>query len=334
MSRLLIAAFLTLTVFSHAPATAQTIKLATLAPQGSPWALALQDIASQWLEASNGKVRTRIFAGGVAGDEVDMVRKMRIGQLQAAALTGVGLAHITQDVRALQMPMLLRTDAELDFVRSRIADRLEGALVAKGFRVLNWVDAGWVQFFTSTPVVSPTDLKPHKLFAWVGETAHIDAWRSAGYQPIPLPATEIHTALSSGLITALPTTPVAALAFQWFGQAPHMTDINWAPLIGATVVTERAWKRVPDGLKANLAEQARNIGNVAQAKIRGLGQKAIAVMQQHGLTVHAVPDATVAQWEHGARAGYAALLDRIVPADLVSEVERLRDEYRAAHPHP
>lgn len=313
-------------------ASAQTIKLGTLAPKGSPWHQAIQDIAEAWKQASGGKIKVRIYAGGVSGDEPDMTRKMRIGQLHAASMTGAGLLSIAQEIQALQMPMMFRSDRELDYVRERMAPRLEGALAAKGFIVLNWVDAGWVYFFTKTPVVTLDDLRPLKLFAWVGETAQIGGWRDAGFQPVPLPATEIHTALQSGLIQALPTTPIAALSFQWFGQAKHMTDLKWAPLVGATVITKRKWRRLPKALRPALMKAARTIGARLQGSIRALGAKAVEVMKKHGLQVHAVPPEAVAQWEKGARKAYGSIIGKIVPADAVAEVERLRDEFRAKPP--
>ncbi|MEE9194937.1 MAG: TRAP transporter substrate-binding protein DctP [Alphaproteobacteria bacterium] len=311
------------------PGAAETIKLGTLAPKGSPWHKAIQDIAEAWKKDSNGSIRVRIYAGGVSGDEPDMTRKMRIGQLHAASMTGAGLMSISQEIQALQMPMMFRSDQELDYVRERMAPRLEGALAAKGFIVLNWVDAGWVYFFTKKPVVTLDDLKPLKLFAWVGETAHIGGWRDAGFHPIPLPATEIHTALQSGLIQALPTTPIAALSFQWFGQAKHMTDVKWAPLVGATLITKRKWRRIPKALRTAMMKTARVVGNRLQASIRSLGAKAVEVMKKHGLQVHPVPPSAVSAWEKGASKAYGSIIGKIVPADVVAEVERLRDEYRA-----
>ncbi|MEE8515312.1 MAG: TRAP transporter substrate-binding protein DctP [Alphaproteobacteria bacterium] len=311
------------------PGAAETIKIGTLAPKGSPWHKAIQDMAEAWKKESKGKIRVRIYAGGVSGDEPDMVRKMRIGQLHAAAMTGAGLMSIAHEIQALQMPMMLRSDQELDYVRERMAPRLEGALAAKGFIVLNWVDAGWVYFFTKKPVVTLDDLRPLKLFAWVGETAHIGGWRDAGFHPVPLPATEIHTALQSGLIQALPTTPVAALSFQWFGQVKHMTDVKWAPLVGATVISKRKWRRIPKALRTGMMTTARVVGKRLQGSIRTLGVKAVKVMKKYGLQVHAVPPKAVVQWEKGARKGYGSIIGKIVPADAVAEVERLRDEFRA-----
>lgn len=320
-----------LAVLIAMPAGAATIKLGSLVPKGSPWHKALEDMALAWAKISGGEVRLRIYPGGVAGDEPDMVRKMRIGQLHAAALTGAGLSRIAQEVQALQMPMMLRSDAELDYVRGRLMPKLDAALEAKGFQVLNWADAGWVYFFTQTPVVHPDDLKPLKIFAWAGETANISAWRGAGYNPVPLPATEIHTGLSSGLINAVPTTPIAALSYQWFGLAKHMSDVKWAPLVGATVITERAWRRIPADLRPKLLKATRDVGKKLQPQIRKLEAEAIAVMKKHGLKVHHVPEDVRAEWVRRARKGYPQLIDRIVPKAMVSEVERVRDAYRTTN---
>ncbi len=311
------------------PGAAETIKLGTLAPKGSPWHKAIQDMAQAWNKMSKGKIKVRIYAGGVSGDEPDMTRKIRIGQLHAASMTGSGLMSISQEIQALQMPMMFRSDQELDYVRERMAPRLEGALAAKGFIVLNWVDAGWVYFFTKTPVVTMEDLKPLKLFAWVGETAHIEGWRDAGFHPIPLPATEIHTALQSGLVQAVPTTPIVALSYQWFGLAKHMTDLKWAPLVGATVISKRKWRRIPKDFRPAMMKAARSVGARLQGSIRALGAKAVKVMEKHGLQVHAVPPEAFAGWETGARKAYGSIVGKIVPADAVAQVERLRDEYRA-----
>jgi len=319
-------------ICTSVPGYAQTIKLGTLAPEGSPWHQIIRDIAESWKEISGGQVEVRIYAGGVAGDESDMVRKLRVGQLHAAALTGEGLARIAQEVQALQMPMMFRSDEELDYVRGKIGPRLEEIFEQRGFILLAWGDAGWVHFFAQQPVVHPDDLKPMKLFTWAGETAIVEAYKDAGYQPVPLAATDILMALHSGLINAFPTTPVAALSFQWFGLAPHMTDLKWAPLVGAVVISKRAWERIPEELRPKFHDAARRAGDRLQARVRTLGDEAVAVMQKHGLSVHAVPEAIVPAWEQAARAGYSRLVGAIVPADMVATVERLRDEYRAGEP--
>ena len=331
MTRFLACAFsVALITAVSQPAPAETLKLGTLAPEGSPWYEAIRDIAEAWKAQSGGDLAIRIYGGGVIGDEPDMVRKMRIGQLHAAALTGVGLTRIAPEVQALVIPMMIRSDEELNYVRTQLHDRLSGLLADRGFVLLSWGDAGWVHFFTQDPVVHPDDLKPMRLFTWAGDDTVVEIYKRCGYHPVPLAATEIHTALQSGLINAFQTTPIAALSFQWFGLAPHMTDLRWAPLIGAVVITKAAWERLPEELRPRFRAAAENAGKRLQAQVRRLGEDAVKVMQQHGLTVHPVPPEIAEVWERTARNCTADILDQLAPVEMVREVERLRDAYRAA----
>jgi TRAP-type C4-dicarboxylate transport system substrate-binding protein len=336
MKRMILVPLLALMVLvaTNLPAGAATIKLGTLAPEGSPWHEIMIDMVAAWKQASGGTVEVRIYPGGVVGDEPDMVRKMRVGQLHAAALTGAGLSEIATEIRALQMPMMFASDDELEYVRNGVGGRLEAILESKGFKVLTWGDAGWVYYFTQEPVVSPEDLRPMRIFTWAGDTAIADAYKAEGYQPVPLAATEIHSALQAGLINALPTTPIAALSFQWFGLAKNMTDLKWAPLVGAVVISTRKWQAIPDDLKPRILEIARGAGARLQASVRKLGPDAIDVMKKHGLVVHEVPKDVAAQWERSARKGYAPLIGSFVSAEMIAEVERLRDEYRHLHKKP
>jgi TRAP-type C4-dicarboxylate transport system substrate-binding protein len=313
-------------------ATAATIKLGTLAPEGSPWYNIIRDMAEAWEEGTGGEIQFRIYPGGVAGDDPDMVRKMRIGQLDAAILSGTGLYDIAPEVQALMMPMMLASYEEFDFVLTEIAPQLETILETNGFKVLNWGDAGWVNFFTQTQVVSPDDLRPLRLFSWAGYDAYNEAWKDAGFQPVPLSATEIHTGLQSGLINAVSGTPIAALSFQWFALANHMTDINWAPLIGATVISTSKWRSIPEDLKPVLIQAAGDAGARIREETRRLSDDAVEVMKEHGLVVHHVPPDIVTQWENVARSAYPKIVGDGVPASLVAQVERLRDEYRTLHP--
>ncbi len=305
------------------------VKLGTLAPEGSPWHSILQDMGADWKKALDGKLRFVIHAGGAIGDEPDMVRKMRVGQLQAAALTGVGLSEIAPEIMTIQLPMLLRSDEELDYVRDRIAPQFEAILLKKGFVVLNWGEAGWVHFFGKTPVVRLADLPKVKLMVWAGNAGELAAWKNVGANPVPLPVTEMHSALKTGLIDAFSTTPLAALSSQWFGQAKEMSDMKWAPLIGATVMTVKAWQAIPAEAKPALLKAAQEAGTKFRKETREQSPKAILEMQKFGLRVHpASPDA-IAQWEKQARIAWPALMGASYPPALVTQIETIRDQFRA-----
>lgn len=312
--------------------SAQVIKLGTVAPEGSPWHLMVKQISEAWSKASGGKIQLRIYAGGVTGDEPDTVRKIRVGQLQAGMLTAQGLTQILPDVQALQMPLMLTSNDEVDYVKDRLTPKFDAAFEARGFKVLNWGEAGWVYFFTQKPVVRPEDLKPLKLFAWAGDDpSYIDAWKDAGYNPVPIPVTEILTGLQTGLINAFVAAPISALAFQWFGLAKNMTDLKWLPLVGATVVSLKTWQELPENLKSVFLDAARQASARYKLDVRKLNDDSIQVMKQHGLAVHAVPREASLEWELRARAGYRRLVGRVLSAQTLSDVERLRNEFRDLH---
>jgi TRAP-type C4-dicarboxylate transport system substrate-binding protein len=334
MMRILAALALASAIAISGFAQAQTLKLGTLAPAGSPWDDVIRDIAAQWKVDSGGSIQVRIYPGGVVGDEPDMIRKMRVNQLQMAALSGAGLARIAPEIQALQMPMMFDSYEELDYVRDRLAPKLEAILEARGFKVLNWSDVGWVHYFSQRRLVWPKDLQPLKVFTWEGDPVYLEVMQAMGFNPVAMAATDIYTGLQSGLISAFPATPIAALSYQWFGLAPHMCEVKWAPLVGALVISTKAWQAIPDKLKPVLEATARGEALAARDKIRELEDGAVVAMQSHGLMVDASSPEALAAWRTLAQAAEPKLVGKVVPASMIAEVERLRDEYRATKQNP
>ena len=305
------------------------IKLGTLAPDGSPWHQILLRIGERWRDISGGKVKLVIYPGGALGDEQDMVKKMRINQLQAVAVSGVGLGEIEKGVSCLQVPMLFGSYAELDYVRERMAPRLEKSIQDRGYQVLGWADVGWVHFFTKTPVTRIDDLRRIKLFTWAGDTEEEELWKTNGFRVVPLAATDILTGLQTGLIEAVPTTPLYALLNQCFGLASNMTDIQWAPLIGATVVKKSVWDTIPEPQRQQMLDAAIQAGDNLRGGIRKMNDDAVAAMQKRKLNVVHADAAVVAEWRKQAEAIYPKLRGRTIPADLFDEVRRLHNEFQA-----
>jgi TRAP-type C4-dicarboxylate transport system substrate-binding protein len=310
-------------------ASGQIIKFGTLAPDGSPWHVIARDMADAWNDASGGEIEVRIYPGGIAGDDPDMVRKIRIGQLQMAGLTGIGLMSILPEIGALQMPLLLADDEELNYVRERISPYLETMLEARGFKLLAWADVGWVHFFTQQPVTHPDDLKRLRLWISTGDTAYMEAWKDAGYNPVPLPVTEIYTGLQSGLIETVTTTPLAALSFQYFSMAGHMTDLKYAPFVGALVISTQTWNQISDDIKPQLLDAGRELGRRVQGLVGTADSDAILAMEKRGLVVHRVPHEAADEWVRQTRSAYPKLVGPArVPTEMFLKVEQLRDEYR------
>lgn len=310
-------------------AQAQLVKLATLVPDGSSWHQILKETAAEWRTLSGGKVTLRIYAGGVAGDDPDVVRKMRLGTLNAGVLTAVGVAEIEKSVYALGVPMMYDSYDELYWVLEKMRPRLEASMEAKGFVVLNWADAGWVHFFTLEPVRTPDDLKRLKLFTWAGDSDAIDIWKSGGFNPVPLPATELATALQTGLVTALGSPPQVAVISQYYTTANHMTDVNWQLLLGATVVKKETWQKIPAELRPKLMASAQEAGRRLREDVRQSADGDVEAMRKRGLTVVPVDAKTRALWGKTAEGFYPRIRGPIVPADAFDEALKWRNEYRS-----
>ena len=306
------------------------VKMATLAPEGSSWYRVLQEMGEEWKKASGGTVSLRIYPGGVAGDEDAMIRKMRVGQIQAAAITGIGLAYLERSFYALHIPMMYASDEEFDFVRDRYAPVLERKLEEKGFVVLNWGDAGWVHFFSKTPVTTPAEAKALKLFMWSGDSNLVQLYKETGFHPVPLSTTDLLPSLQTGMVNGFSSTPLASLAFQWFGLGPHMADLRWAPLTGATVIERRAWAKIPAALRPRLLEASRAAGRNLRVEIRRLNREATDVMVKNGLKIHQVPPDVQAQWRKMVEDIHPRIRGKIMPAEAFDTVKKFRDEYRAA----
>src|SRR3990172_789142 len=288
--------FVTIVLLCSQFSYAQTIKLGTLVPSGSPWHDILKEMGDRWKAASGGAVQLKIFAGGVAGDEPDMIRKLRIGQLQAAAVTSVGLGSIDKATEALQIPLAFSSYEELDYVRDRISGRLENILLQRGFVVLNWGDGGWVYFFVQKPTNRVADLKTMKLFTWAGDPAAVELWKESGFHPVPLATTDALQALQTGMINAYDTTAIFALSTQWFPFTKYMIDLKWAPLTGATIINKSTWDKIPEQYKPALLQAARDAGKKLRDQIRGKEKEAIDAMIKRGLQVLSVSPEMEKEW--------------------------------------
>ena len=274
----------------------------------------------------------RLFPGGVAGDDPDVVRKMRLGTLNAGVLTSVGVAEIDKSVYAIGMPLMYDSYDEVYSVLEKMRPKLEASLEAKGFVVLNWVDGGWVHFFTKKPVAVPDDLRKLKLFSWAGDAESVEVWRSAGFNPVPLPSTELSTALQTGLVEALGSPPQVAVISQFFTHAQNMTALRWQLLQGATLIAKSTWDKIPADVRPPLLEIARESGVRLQKEIRDAESRDVEAMKKRGLTVVPVSAAQRAEWQKLTESLYPKIRGKIVPAEAFDEALRYRDEYRKATP--
>jgi TRAP-type C4-dicarboxylate transport system substrate-binding protein len=332
MSKLLIALLLlVIATFSNTVQAADVqLRVGTLAPKNSLYHRQLLEVGEAWRGAQGGAAKYMVYADGSQGGEAEMARRMRIGQLQGALLSVVGLREIEPSITALQnLPLLFRSWEELDYVREKMRPAMEKKFLDKGFVVLGWGDAGWVRFFSKDAAVRPDDYKRMKFFAWGSEQEQQAIMKSLGYTPVPLETADILPSIQTGMINVVPSTPYFALASQIYNTAPHMLEINWAPIVGAFVVTTKAW----DAMSPEAQVALRTAGDKAGINMRTQARKevdeAVDAMKKRGLIVHTPNAAEMKEWNALADALYPRIRGSMVPADTFDEVFKHVKAYRA-----
>jgi TRAP-type C4-dicarboxylate transport system substrate-binding protein len=317
-----------------ASAPALTIKLGSLAPGGSPWEVGLRRIAADWERISGGTLTLKIYSGGIAGDEPDMVRKMRIGTLNAAAITVSGLQGIFKGFKTLSYPLLIRNDDELSYVLEKMKPYFTEELSKRGFRVVMWSPGGWVYLFTRRPVVWPADLRSQKLWVWSADPDEIVAYNRAGFQTVTLSATDLMTSLQGGMADALATSPLLAASNQWFGVVSNMTTLKLGPLWGATVITEKVWSQVPADMQPKLIEAAQKVADSLAPELIKADSQAIAVMKKYGLTINKVTPQAEKEWGDLLDKTFSGLIGTTYDRESLQMARKYLDEYLSTHPRP
>ena len=327
-----LALLLAMTLALPAPrAHAQTnvIKLATLVPDGSVWHKVLRDMGDEWARGTTSRVGLKIYPGGVAGDEPDMVRKMRIGQIQGAALTITGLADIDDAFNVFATPIMFDSYAELFYVLDKMEPVLKQRLEAKGFVLTNWGHGGWVYFFSKQPIATLADLKKAKMFAWAGDDRMVQSWKTSGFHPVALAATDILPGLNTGMIDLLPTTPLAANSLQWFRQVPYMADAGLGPLVGGLVITKSAWNKISPADRAIVEKACQKAETRLMRDVPAQDSTSVREMQSRGLTVINIKPAELQAWRKVADEFAGKMRGNIVPPDIADLAMRERNAYRA-----
>ncbi|MEM1177033.1 MAG: TRAP transporter substrate-binding protein DctP [Acidobacteriota bacterium] len=315
-----------------ASASARTVvKMATLVPEGSVWDTVLRDMGAEWQESTGGDVRLRLYPGGVAGDEPDIVRKMRVGQLHAAALSITGLTAIDSGFDVFTIPMFFESYDELHHVLDTLRPDFEKRLDAKGYVLLSWGNGGWIHLFSKGPIVEVDDLRAQKIFSSAGDEGMIQMWRENRFKPVALATTDILTSLQTGLVEVVPTTPLAALSLQWFRQTPYMQDLGLAPLVGGTVMSKRIWKRLDAEARQAVKKAAMETERHLRSEIPKQDDKAVEQMKQRGLSVVPVDEAGEKAWREAAEIFAKFRREQMKDKAFLDQVRQVRDAYRSAN---
>jgi len=265
------------------------IKFATVAPEGSTWMKAMRDLDRTLREKSHGKMAFRLYAGGIAGDELDVLRKIGIGQIHCAAFSGVGFGQILPMVRILDLPFLFRTEEEIDKVHNELESYFADAFLEKGFELLSWTEVGNALIFSKKPVKKVSDMATCKIWSWSGDPIAKKTFAVMGANPILLAITDVTTALNTGMIDTVYGPPLGVLALQWHVNLRYMTTLALAHSTGSILISEKFLNKVPPELRRLLREEMRNSMNLLTMELRKQSKEAVKIIESKGLKILPLP---------------------------------------------
>ena len=315
-------------VLSHGLQAELTIKIGTIAPLRSPWVTVLKKLGVEWSKITNGEVKLKIYPGGIAGGEDDMVRKIRLGNLGGAVFTNIGINNISFDSNVLNIPFLFNSEAELDFILKKVTPIFEKEIEDKGFKVIAYSKAGWLYFYAKKPILYPDELKSCKLAFSTGARAWEEAWKKAGFHVIPVELKDLMMALQSGMVDSFYIHPLIAGSGQYFALAPQMTQLKVAPLVGGVVVSSQVWKSVPDKYKTEMLAVVEKMINDLYQETLQLEKDAIQEMKNHGLKINELPGDAMAKWRATSDKGLDTLIGKAFSKEIYDKVIALLDEFR------
>ncbi|HUI09294.1 MAG TPA: TRAP transporter substrate-binding protein DctP [Bacteroidota bacterium] len=307
------------------------VKFATLAPEGSSPVKVMRDFDKAIREQSGGRVGFKIYAGGVAGDEKDVVRKIKLGQYNAAGFTGVGINEIAKKVRILDAPFLFKNHDEVDFIVDKFDKEFEQAIEEGGFVLLGWAEVGLVYIYSDMPVASADDLKKTKIWMWEGDPIAEAAFQAIGVSPIPLSITDVSTSLQTGMINTVYTPPYELVALSWYTRVKYMLGEPLANSQGAVLISKKMFDSMPKDLQDILLTNGKKYFRQLTLDSREENRKAITTLKEKGMTVIAPSKEVASQFEATGKKARQLLVGKLFSQEFLDQVESALHTYRQEH---
>ncbi|NIO00659.1 MAG: ABC transporter substrate-binding protein [Candidatus Latescibacteria bacterium] len=288
----------------------------------------MRSLDDELREKTKNRLGFKFYTGGVQGDEKDVLRKMRNGQLHAGGFTGFGLGAIVPGVRVLELPFLFEAQDEVEFVRSRMDSLFNSLFEEKGFLFLGWADVGFIYMFSNSPVQSPEDLKRAKMWIWSGDPLAELFFKAFQISPIPLSAPDVLTSLQTGIVNAVYSSPLACVALQWFTRVKFMSDVPITHALGAVLVTKQALKKVSDEDIQVLREIFGRYLHSLNEKTRVQNDEAVESMKKEGIEIVAVEEQARRSFFSTGKGAWDDGVGKLYSQELLDQVTEIVRHYR------
>jgi len=306
-----------------------TIKFATLAPEGSTWINVMKEYDQAIRKESNGQLGFKIYPGGVAGDEKDVLRKIRLGQFQSAGITGVGIGEIAKSARILDAPFLFKNHDEVDYIVNQYDAELRKEFENGGYVLLGWAEVGFVYVFTNTPVTKVEDMRNVKMWQWEGDPVAEATFKAFGINPIQLSITDVLTSLQTGLINGMYTSPLAGVSLQWYTATKYMLDYPLTNASGAVVIAKREFDKMPPDLQEILLRNGKQLMRKLTELSRTDNLKSLDVLKKNKIIFTKPDPSEISRYEEIGKNARRLMVGKLYSEDLLNRVEKSVMDFRA-----
>ena len=272
-------------LFFASVSKAANIKFAIVAPEGSAWANIVKEMGVELSKKTEGRLGITLYAGGVAGDEEVVIKKMKIGQIDAAGFTGYGLGKIYPAIRVLELPFMFNSSKEVDYVVGKLMPEIKSGFSSKGFEFLGWAESGFVYIFSNKPIKGLADMKGVKMWMWQGDPLAQKMYESFEVAPVPLAIPDVMMALQTKMIDGVYAPPLGAIAMQWFAKTRYMSDAKLVNSIGGILITKRAYNKIGPADQVILKDVVVKYSEKLVALTRKDNVKAVETLKEAGVQV-------------------------------------------------
>jgi TRAP-type C4-dicarboxylate transport system substrate-binding protein len=308
------------------------IKMATLAPEGSSWMNVFNELNQELQQKTDNQVKIRIYPGGVLGDERDMLRKMQIGQIHAAALTSAGLSAIFSEFDVFQIPFMFQKYAEVDYIVEQMEGVFRKGLADKGYVLIGWMEGGFVQLMSTVPADSIEKMKTAKVWTWQDSQMSKAIFDEAGVAAIPLSVPDVLVGLQTGLVEVVYAPPSGAISLQWFTKIKYIIDVPLMYLLGGLVVKKSVYDKMTPEHQAVLGEVTPRYMLKLKALVRRDNQQALDEMVKLGIEPLKPSQESILEFKQVSNSAMDRIQGDTFSPDTRDRVTRLLEKFKQENP--
>jgi TRAP-type C4-dicarboxylate transport system substrate-binding protein len=291
---------------SHVASAVETqyIRIATLAPRDSDLAKGFLKLDKGLRSATNNAWGIRLYPSGVAGDETDVIRKMKVGQMDASLITSIGLSQIVREIDVLNAPGVITNYVQLEAIQKALDPEWEAAFEKAGFRLLAWGETGQYRWFAKKPITRPSDLKSMRPWVWPASHVQKEIFKVIGANGVPLAVPEVYGALQTGMVDMVINTAVAMVALQWHSSLKYVTAKPvGGVLVGAMLINGEKWKTLPPDAQKHVQGEINKNTDSDKKDIRAADDRSYQALIKRGYTANA--------WDAAAEKELAVLSEKV-----------------------